>query len=95
MTVRENPDKLTLRAEELGTLKAYVNVDHIKKKDGVLSWLMLTGMPSVRRCIKASKEKIGKTCFSYKEISSAVVVRKPLENEGSQGCRRRIPRSDA
>ena len=28
--VRESPDELTLRAEEVGMLKAYVNVDHIE-----------------------------------------------------------------
>ena len=32
MTVRESPDELTLRAEEVDTLKAYVNVDHIEKE---------------------------------------------------------------
>ena len=32
VTVRESPDELTLRAEEVGTLKACVNVDHIEKK---------------------------------------------------------------
>ena len=29
MTVTESPDELTLRAEEVGTWKSYVNVDHI------------------------------------------------------------------
>ena len=52
----------------------------LKKKDGVLLWLITTGMPSVRRCIKASKEKIWEELyFSYKEISRAVGVRKPQE----------------
>ena len=32
VTVRESPDELTLRAEEVDTLKAYVNVDHIEKE---------------------------------------------------------------
>ena len=31
MTVRESPDELTLRAEEVGTWKSYINVDHIAK----------------------------------------------------------------
>ena len=31
VTVRESPDELTLRVEEVGTLKAHVNVDHIEK----------------------------------------------------------------
>ena len=29
MTVRENSDELTLRADEGGTLKTHINVDHI------------------------------------------------------------------
>ena len=32
VTVRGNADELTLRAEEVGTLKAFVNVDHIEKE---------------------------------------------------------------
>ena len=32
MTVRESPDELTLRAEEVGTWKSYINVDHIAKE---------------------------------------------------------------
>ena len=61
VTVRENSEELTLRAEEVGTLKAYINVDHVAKER---CWLNMIGMPSVRRRIKASKEKIGKTCMS-------------------------------
>ena len=32
VTVRENSEELTLRAEEVGTLKACNNVDHIAKR---------------------------------------------------------------
>ena len=32
VTVRESPDELTLRAEEVGTWKSYINVDHIAKE---------------------------------------------------------------
>ena len=32
MTVRESPDELTLRAEEVETCKSYINVDHIEKE---------------------------------------------------------------
>ena len=31
MTVRENSDELTLRAEEVGTLKTKINVNNIEK----------------------------------------------------------------
>ena len=32
MTVRESPDELTLRAEEVGTLKTYISVNHTEKE---------------------------------------------------------------
>ena len=32
VTVRESPDELTLRAEEVGTLKTYINVNHIEEE---------------------------------------------------------------
>ena len=32
VTIRESPDELTLRAEEVNTSKAYVDVNHIKPK---------------------------------------------------------------
>ena len=32
VTVRESPEELTLRAKEVGTVKAHVNVDHIARE---------------------------------------------------------------
>ena len=32
VTVRESPDELTLRADEVGTWKSCINVDHIPKE---------------------------------------------------------------
>ena len=32
VTVKESPEELTLRAAEVGTVKAYVNVDHIARE---------------------------------------------------------------
>ena len=57
-------NELTLRAEEVVTVKVHVNdVDHSsKKKVWVLPKWITTGMPYVRRCVKASKEKTGKIC---------------------------------
>ena len=66
MIVRESSDELTLRAEGVGTLKAYVNVHHIEK-GGVTLWLFLTGM--------LSEEMY----FSYEEMSGALGVKKPQE----------------
>ena len=31
-TVRESPDELTLRAEEVGTWKSYIKVDHMERE---------------------------------------------------------------
>ena len=53
-----------VRAEEVGISKAYIDVNPIQPEKSVLKWLMLTGMPSARRCIEASKEKIGKKCVT-------------------------------
>ena len=52
----------------------------LKKEDGVSLCLITIGMPFARRCIKASKEKIEKTCtFRKKEMSRTVGVKKPQE----------------
>ena len=67
VTVRENPDELTLRAEEVGTSKALINVNHIEPERWGPPSLMLTGMPSAKRCTKASKEKIEKKCVGLKK----------------------------
>ena len=32
VTVRESPDELSLRADEVGTWNSYINVDHIEKE---------------------------------------------------------------
>ena len=60
--VRDSLDELTSRAEEVGTSKAYTDVNHIEPEKWALPWLMLTGMLSTRRCTEASKEKIGWKC---------------------------------
>ena len=64
VTVGESLDELTSRAEEVNTSKALKMSTTLNRKDGALPWLMLTGMPSVRRYTKASKEKIGKKCMT-------------------------------
>ena len=98
MTVRESPDELTLRAEEVGTWKSYNNVDHIERRGGPplvdYDWYAL----------QRQGEDWGELFDAYKEMSRAVEVKKPQEaqkaksplgNEGSQGCRRRTLRSHA
>ena len=54
----------------------------LKKKVGVLPWLITTGMPSVRRCIKGIEgEDWGDMYEAYKEMSRAVEVKKPQETQ--------------
>ena len=58
VTVSENSDKLTLRAEEVGTLKTYINVNHIEEERWSHLWLITNGTPSVRRCFKARRRRL-------------------------------------
>ena len=76
VTTRESPHELTSKAEEVNTSKAYIDVNHIKRKDGALPWLMLAGVLSARLCIKASKDD------SYKIMSKAVGVKKAQKARG-------------
>ena len=66
MKIRESLDELTLRAEEVNTSKAMIDVKNISmsQKDVALLRFMLTGLPSAQRYTKASKEKIGKKCMA-------------------------------
>ena len=74
MTVRESPDELTLRAEEVGTLETYMNVNHTEKE----SW----GLPLVDYDWYAFCQALykgiegadwGEVYEAYKEMSKAVV----------------------
>ena len=65
MKVRENSDELTLRAEEVGTLKTRINVDHIDKCQAFFKGI--------------EGEDWGEVYDSYKEMSRAVGVKKPQE----------------
>ena len=108
VTVRESPGELTLRAEEVETSKALMNVDHIEQE----RW----GPPLVDADWYAFCQALYKgiegedweeMCESYEEMSRAMgregskeavgspESKRPLENEGSQGRRRRILRPHA
>ena len=78
--VRENPDQLTLRVEEVNTLKAYIDVNHIKPE----RW----DPPKVDADWHAFNQALykgieGEDCEemhdSYKEMGRAVRVKKPHE----------------
>ena len=80
MLVRESPDKLTLRADEVGTWKSCINVDHIAKERWApplvdADWdafcqALYTGVEG---------EDWGEMYDSYKEMRRAVGVKKPQE----------------
>ena len=53
VTIRESPEELTLRVEEVNTWKALIVSNTLSRKDGALPWLTRTGMPSARRCTRA------------------------------------------
>ena len=80
MTVRESPDDLTLRAEEVGTWKPYTNVDHIEKE----RWgRLLVDYDSHAFCQALYKgiegedwEELFDAC---EEMSRSVGVKKPQE----------------
>ena len=77
MTVTESPDELTLRAEEVGTWKTYINVDHIEKE----RWgPLLVDYDWYAFCQALYKgiegEDWGDMYDAYREMSRAVGVRR-------------------
>ena len=78
--VRENSDALTLRAEEVGTSKALVNVDHIEQERwgphlGDADWYALC--QALYKGIEGTDWE--EMYLSCKEMSRAVGVKKPQE----------------
>ena len=73
MTVRKSPDELTLRAEEVGTLKAYVNVNHMGRPLLDHDWHAFC-----QALYKGTEGEYWVEMYdSYKEMSRAVGVKKP------------------
>ena len=60
--LREGRDDLTLRAEEVDTLKACISVDLIGEKLGDRLWWTQTGTPFAKQFLEALKEVSGKSC---------------------------------
>ena len=91
--------ELTLRAEEVNTLKAYIDVN-LNRKDGALPWLMLTGMLSAEALYKGIEGENWEEMFdSYKAMSEALGVKtaaggpegkSPVGHESSQGQNGRV-----
>ena len=81
--IRDGADELTLRAGEVKTLKACINVDHIEgKKKGDRRWLMRTGMPSAKRFTMELKGVTGKSCgVTTERFCRAAGAEQPSESQ--------------
>ena len=55
VSIREGPEELTLRSEEVRSQKSCINVDHTAQERWDHLWLMLIGMHSARRSTKVLK----------------------------------------
>ena len=66
--LREGADDLTLRAEEVDTQKACINVDHIDENVGERRWCMQIGTPFAKQFMKELKEVSGKSCVIIAEM---------------------------
>ena len=96
---------MTLRAEKVGTLKAYINVDHMEKERWGPLLVDYDWCAFCQALHKNIEEEDWEELYdAYKEMSRAVEVKKatggpesksPQESEGSQGCRRRVLRPHA
>ena len=75
-TVRESPDELTLRTEEVGTWKSYSNVDHMEKERWALSLVDTDWHAFCQALYKGIEgEDWGELYDAYKEMSRAVGLR--------------------
>ena len=78
--VRESPDELTLGAEEVGTRKSCINVDHIAKGRWGPPWVDADWHAFCQALYKGIEgEDWGEVYDAYKEMSRAVGVEKPQE----------------
>ena len=93
--VSENPDELTLRAEEGGTSKARMNVDHIEPE----RWGPLVDADCCAFCQALHKGIEGEDWEamyeSYKEMSRAVEVKKPQEAQKAKALQKLKAAKDA
>ena len=78
VTVRESPDELTLRAEEVGTWKSYINVDHIDKERWGLPMVDYDWYAFCQTLYKGIEGEDWES-FTYKEMNRVVGVKKPQE----------------
>ena len=61
-------DDLTLKAEEVDTQKACINVDHIYENVGDGLWWTQLGTPFAKQFMKELKDLSGKSCIFITEM---------------------------
>ena len=80
VTVRESPDELTLRAEEVETSKALINVNHIEPERSGPPLVDADWYAFCQALYRGIEGEDWEEMYeSYKEMSGAVGVRKPQE----------------
>ena len=80
--IREGAVELTMRADEVRTLKACINIDHIEDDRWGRRWLMRTGMLSANQIYKGTRgEKWEELYCHYREVSRATGATKPSESQ--------------
>ena len=78
VTVRESPEELTLRAEEVNTSKALINVNHVEPERWSPPLVDADWYAFCQELYKGIEgEDWKEMCESYKEMRNAVGVRKP------------------
>ena len=63
-SIREGPEELTQRAEEVGSKKSCINVDHIAEDWRRPPLVVLIGMPFAKQSTKDLKAATGRICTS-------------------------------
>ena len=80
--VRESLDELTLRAEEVGTSKALINVDHIEQERWCPPLVDADWYAFCQALYKGIEGKDWEEIYeSYREMSRAVGAKKPQEDQ--------------
>ena len=80
VTIRESPDELTLRAEEVNTSKAYIDVDHIEAERWGPHLVDTDWYAFCQALYKGIEGKDWEEMYdSYKVMSRAMGVKKPQE----------------
>ena len=81
--IREGADELTMRADEVETLRAlHQHKTTLSSKDGDRRWLMRTGMPSAKQSTKELNGEEWEELYCHsREMSQATGAKKPSESQ--------------